>query len=224
MKKYFEYRGVENAVYARILEDSPEHFLTDIVKDFTGVSEISKVTESVNEAHFYDNVPAIVVDSSGVDEIAINASGIPFPVLAEITGETYEEDTGELVEEEADTGYFAFGYVTNKTDGTKVLVWRLKGKFSIPGTTSATKDSGTDANGQELTFTGVTTIHRFNLTGRGARAVNIDTSLNPDANMIEFFASVQTPDLVHTVVLQTAEGELLETSSGFILAPGRAYT
>ena len=195
-KKYFEYRGVSNAVYAPVLTDTPEAFTTGTVKDFTGVSEIGKSTDSSNETHYYDNLPAIVIDSVGSDEISINSSGIPMDVIADITGQYYDLNTGMLVEQEGTPGYFAFGYITDKTDGTKVLVWRLKGKFSNPGTTAATKNDGTDANGQELTYTGVSTLHKFNKNGKPARAVNIDTSVNSTMTEADFFATVQTPDTI----------------------------
>lgn len=195
-KTYFEYRGVSNAVYAEITADTAENFTTGAVKDLTGVSEIGKTTDSANETHYYDNLPAIVIDSVGSDEITINTSGIPLDVLADITGQYYDQTTGMLVEQESTPKYFAFGYITDKTDGTKVLVWRLKGKFSIPGTTSATKDDGTDANGQELTYTGISTVHKFTKTGKPARAINIDTSVNQTITEDDFFATVSTPDTI----------------------------
>lgn len=195
-KTYFEYRGVSNAVYAEITADTAADFTTGAVKDLTGVSEIGKTTDSANETHYYDNLPAIVIDSVGSDEITINTSGIPLDVLADITGQYYDEQTGMLVEQESTPKYFAFGYITDKTDGTKVLVWRLKGKFSIPGTTSATKDDGTDANGQELTYTGISTVHKFTKTGKPARAINIDTSVNQAMTDATFFAQVNTPDTI----------------------------
>lgn len=195
-KTYFEYRGVSNAVYAEITADTAENFTTGAVKDLTGVSEIGKTTDSANETHYYDNLPAIVIDSVGSDEITINTSGIPLDVLADITGQYYDQTTGMLVEQESTPKYFAFGYITDKTDGTKVLVWRLKGKFSIPGTTSATKDDGTDASGQELTYTGISTVHKFTKTGKPARAINIDTSVNQTITEKDFFATVSTPDTI----------------------------
>ena len=202
-KKYFEYRGVSNAVYAEVLVDTSETFSTGTVKDFTGVSEIGKTTDSSNETHYYDNLPAIIIDSVGSDEISVNASGIPFDVLAEITGQYYDAANGLLVEQEGTPKYFAFGYITDKTDGTKVLVWRLKGKFSIPGVTAATKDDGTDANGQELTYTGISTTHKFTANNKPARAVNIDTSVNQTMSESAFFASVQTPDTIATAATTT---------------------
>lgn len=195
-KKYFEYRGVSNAVYAEITADTAENFTTGTVKDFTGVSEIGRTTESSNEAHYYDNIPAIVIDSVGADEVTISASGIPLDVMAEITGQYYDSAKGLFVEQEAAPKYYAFGYITDKTDGTKVLVWRLKGKFSIPDTTSATKDDGTDANGQEITYTGINTTHKFTATGKGAKAVNIDTSVNETITEETFFGTVMTPDTI----------------------------
>ena len=197
-KKYFEYRGVSNAVYAPITKDDSTGFTTGTVKDLTGVSEIGKSTNSSNETHYYDNLPAIVIDSVGSDEITVNTSGIPMDVLADITGQYYDAETGMLVEQEGNPGYFAFGYITDKTDGTKVLVWRLKGKFSIPGTTAATKNDGTDANGQELTYTGISTVYKFSANNKPARAVNIDTSVNQVMSADAFFATVQTPDTIAT--------------------------
>ena len=195
-KTYCEYRGVSNAVYAEVTKDDATEITFGAVKDFTGVSEIGKTTDSSNETHYYDNLPAIIIDSVGSDEISINSSGIPFDVLAEVTGQYYDQTTGMLVEQEGVQKYFAFGYITDKTDGTKVLVWRLKGKFSIPGLTSATKDDGTDANGQELTFTGISTTHKFTATSKPAKAVNVDTSVNQTMTETTFFGTVQTPDTV----------------------------
>lgn len=193
-KKYFEYRGVSHAVYAEVTADDSAGYTTGTVKDFTGVSEIGRTTESSTEAHYYDNIPAIIISSTGADEVSINASGIPFDVLAEITGQHYDSTKGMFVEQERDQKYFAFGYVTQKTDGTEVLVWRLKGSFSIPDTTSATQDDGTDANGQELTYTGISTTHKFTATGKPAKAINVDTSVNETVTETAFFAEVFTPD------------------------------
>lgn len=195
-KTYFEYRGVSNAVYAPVTVDDSGEYTTGAVKPFTGVSEISKSTESANEPHYYDNIPAIIVSSTGSDEITINASGIPFSILAEITGQYYDSESGMMVEQERTPTYWAFGYITQKTDGTEVFVWRLKGSFSIPDQTSVTQDDGTDANGQEITFTGISTTHSFTKNGAPAKAVNIDTSVNTSMTAETFFANVMTPDSV----------------------------
>lgn len=193
-KKIYEYRGVSGAVYAEVTADG-ETFTTGEVKDFTGVSEIAKSTDSSNEPHYYDNVPAVIVSSTGSDEITINSSAIPLDILAEITGQYYDKTTGMMVECERDPKYFAFGYRTKTTDGTEILVWRLKGSFTIPDSDHATEDDGTDANGQEITYTGISTTHAFTKIGKPAKAVNVDTSLDL-VDTTEFFNTVQTPDTI----------------------------
>ena len=196
MSQYFEYRGVENAVFAEVTADDANNYTTGPVKRLVGLSEIGKTTDSANEAHYYDNIPAIVVSSTGADEITLNTSGIPFDVLAEITGQYYDQTSGLLVEQERTPKYFALGYITNKTDGTEVLVWRLKGTFTIPEQTSATKNDGTDANGQSMTYTGISTAHKFAATGKPAKAVNVDTAVNQTMTESTFFSQVQTPDSI----------------------------
>lgn len=57
-KQYFEYRGVSDAVYAEVTADTSNGITFGTVKPFTGVAEIAKTTESSNEAHYYDNIPA----------------------------------------------------------------------------------------------------------------------------------------------------------------------
>ena len=53
-----------------------------------------------------------------------------------------------------------------------------------------------DANGQELTFTGISTTHKFTKTGKPAMAVTVNSTLDLAANLNQFFNSVQTPDTI----------------------------
>lgn len=194
--KITEYRGVEGLVYAKVLKDDADTFQTGPVKRLAGVAEISRSTESSSETHYYDNLPAIVINSTGSDTVTINTSAIDFEPLADVTGQTYDEATGMFVEQgERNNDYYALGYQTKKTDGTVVYVWRLKGMFGIPDQTNATENDGTDANGQELTYTGISTVHKFG-NGKAAKAVNVDTSVNESFTADTFFASVQTPDTI----------------------------
>lgn len=197
----FEYRGVSDLVYAEVTKDNndtaqSEGYVTGTVKPLAGVAEISKSTESSNEAHYYDNLPAVVISSTGSDEITISGSGIPLDVLADITGQYYDSATGMFVEKERTPKYFAIGYKTKTTSGDEMYVWRLKGTFNIPDQTSQTEDDGTDANGQEITFTGISTTHKFTKTNAPAKAVTVNTGLDLIADKANFFTAVQTPDSI----------------------------
>ncbi len=202
MDEITEYRGVEDLVAAEVLTDNnneEEGYTTGEVFDIAGVAEISKSTSSSNESHYYNNMPAVVVSSTGADEVTLSVSAIPLDILAKITGQKYDELTGALIEGERETKYFAIGYKTKKTNGDYVYVWRLKGTFNIPESTHATENDGTDANGQELTYTGINTTHKFtkvtdkNGNKKGAKAINVDVAKGL-ADVSTFFDEVVTPD------------------------------
>lgn len=195
MNEITEYRGIEGLVYAEVTKDEvgSNGYTTGDVKPLAGVAELSRSTESSSESHYYDNIPAIVVNSTGADEVTINTSAIAFEVLAEITGQNYDATTGAFIEGPRANRYFAIGYKTKKTNGDEVYVWRYKGSFSIPDSTHATENDGTDANGQEITYTGISTTHKFTKTGKGAKALNVDTGKDL-ANVATFFDKVTTPD------------------------------
>ncbi len=194
-----EYRGVEGVVAAEVLKDNNktgenEGYKTGEVFDIAGVSEISKTSEGSSESHFYNNIPAIVITSQGADTININASAIPLDVLAKITGQKYDETTGALIEGERERKYFAIGYKTKKTNGDEVYVWRLKGTFNNPDQTNATENDGTDANGQQLVYTNISTTHKFTKNNnKGAKALNVDVAKGK-ADVSTFFNTVTTPD------------------------------
>lgn len=201
MAQIFEYRGVSDLVYAEVTcddnsSDTGHGYVTGTVKSLAGVAEISKSTDSSNEPHYYDNIPAVVVSSTGSDTITISASAIPYDVLADITGQYFDPTTGMYVEKERTPKYFAIGYKTKTTDGDEMYVWRLKGSFNIPDETNSTENEGTDANGQEITFTGISTTHKFTKTNSPAKAVTVNTGLDLIADKANFFATVQTPDTI----------------------------
>lgn len=200
MAQIFEYRGVEGLVYAPVITDTDESFITGTVKSLAGVAEISKATDSTNEAHYYDNLPAVVVSSTGSDEVTITASAIPLETLADITGQAYDGATGMFIEQERTPGYFAIGYQTKTTSGDIMYVWRLKGTFNIPDQTNQTENDGTDANGQEIVYTGISTTHKFTKTGKSAKAITVDTGVGA-VDTTNFFNSVQTPDTVQARII-----------------------
>lgn len=216
-----EYRGVEGLVAARVLKDNNEPgegYVTGDVFSIAGVAEISRTTESSNESHYYDNMPAIVITSTGADEVTITTSVIDPEVLAEITGQNYDSETGALIEGPRENRYFALGYKTKKTNGDEVYVWRYKGTFNIPDSTHATENDGTDANGQELTYTGISTTHKFEKTGKGAKALNVDLGKGL-ADVSTFFDTVTTPDdlqakAAYSLTITQAEGTVVTVKKG----------
>lgn len=226
LQEIVEYRGVEGLVAAEVTnDDNNTGYVTGQVFAIAGVAEISKTTDSSNEAHYYDNIPAVVVSNTSSDTVTISVSAIPFDVLAMITGQNYDETTGALIEGPRDLKYFALGYKTKKTNGDEVFVWRYKGTFNIPDQTNSTENDSTDANGQELTYTGISTTHKFTKTGKGAKALVVDTSKGL-ADVSDFFENVTTPDTLtgntaYTLsITQATDTTVTVTRNGTALSSG----
>ena len=189
-----EYRGVEGLVAAEVLVDDGTEYTTGPVYAIAGVAEISRTVDSTDEAHYYDNLPMVVISSTSADTVTISASAIPLEVLAFITGQTYDSNKGAYIEGVRTSKYFALGYKTKKTDGSEVYIWRYKGKFNQPGETNATENDGTDANGQEIVYTGIATTHKFSAAGnKGAKSMYVDVAADK-ADVSNFFTTVTTPD------------------------------
>lgn len=226
LQEIVEYRGVEGLVAAEVTnDDNNTGYVTGQVFAIAGVAEISKTTDSSNEAHYYDNIPAVVVSNTSSDTVTISVSAIPFDVLAMITGQNYDETTGALIEGPRDLKYFALGYKTKKTNGDEVYVWRYKGTFNIPDQTNSTENDSTDANGQEITYTGISTTHKFTKTGKGAKALVVDTSKGL-ADVSDFFENVTTPDTLtgntaYTLsITQATDTTVTVTRNGTALSSG----
>lgn len=193
--KIYEYRGVYGLVAAEVTKDDVDEITFGTPFDVAGVSRISKETDSSSETHYYNNSPAIVIQGVSADTVTIDASAIPLDVLAKLTGQTYDDTLGVFIEGAPQSKYFAIGYQTKDTDGNEVYVWRLKGSFAIPGEEHSTIDNGTSANGQQLVYTGIETIHKFTKTGNPAKAVNVELAKDL-AKVDTFFDAVQTPDTI----------------------------
>lgn len=200
-----EYRGIRGLVCAEVLTDDADGMTFGTPFAIAGVSELTKETETSSEAHYYDNIPAIVIEATGPDTVSMSTSAIPFDVLAKITGQFIDEETGLFVECEREVKNWALGYITKRTDGVEIFVWRLKGTFNIPSDAHASENAGTDANGQELTYTGINTQHRFELTANGetkkktVKATHLPQDKSP-RDEATYFATVQTPDTIKSQV------------------------
>lgn len=194
LQEIVEYRGVEGLVAAEVLtDDDTNGYTTGDVFAIAGVAEIARTTDSSNDAHYYDNIPAVVVANTSSDTVTISASAIPLDVFGYITGQTYDSALGALIEGPREVRYFAIGYKTKKTNGDEVYVWRYKGTFNIPDQTNTTENESTDANGQEIVYTGISTTHKFTKTGKGSKALVVDVAKDL-ADVSGFFDEVVTPD------------------------------
>lgn len=191
-----EFRGTDNLVYAEVLTDnneSGEGYTTGTVNVLAPVAEISKTVETASDTKYYDNKPALTINSEGADTITLTVPALDLATLAAITGKVYDSTTGAFCDGERHPKYYALGYRLRLTDGTYRYVWRYKGSFGIPDETSQTENAGTDSNNQSLTYTGICTLHNFTKTGTGEKALVVDER-DGKADLSTFFDTVTTCD------------------------------
>lgn len=211
-----EYRGIRNLVAALLQTDrvittegGTQNILTyGAIFHIAGIAELSVSSESSSAAHYYDNFAAITIDAGGADTVSCSCSAIPLDVLSVLTGQAYDDETHMLIgsTSSAKKPYFAIGYITEDTDGNEIYVWRNKVKVNaVPESTHATKDDGTDANGQTLEFTGIDTTVRDGFTGKHFASTLYQAT--KDGGRIteeEFFSQVMTPGKVRSAIGITA--------------------
>ena len=199
-----EYRGIRGLVACELLSDTEEGLVyDDEIFPVAGVSELTKTTASSSDTHYYNNLPAVVITSTGADEVKCSTSAIELETLARLTGHDYDKPTDTLIEGEPVAKYYAIGYVTQDTNGNEVYVWRYKTKCSMPEFKHNTINNGTDANGQELTFTSINTNYKFTTTGKTAKAINHKAgSLITES---AFFAEVMDIDKLKALVTTPSE-------------------
>lgn len=196
-----EFRGTDHLVYAEVITDNNATdggYVTGAVAVLAPVAEISKTVETASDTKYYDNKPALTINAEGADTITLTVPAIPLQTLANITGKTFDTATGALMDGEATPKYFALGYRLRLTDGTYRYVWRYKGSFAIPDETAATEDASTDSNNQQLTYTGIQTMHTFTKTGSSGKALVVDER-DGLADLSTFFDTVTTCDTLQAL-------------------------
>lgn len=226
MAKTVEFRGCDNLVIAEITGDDNTGYTTGAVEVLAPVAEVSKTVESSSETHYYDNTGLIIIQAEGSDTVTLTVPALPLGKLATIGGKNIDPTTGAFIDGPLVEKYFALGYRLKLTDGTYRYVWRLKGSFAIPDETSATEDSSTTTNNQQLTYTGIDTAYEFENGGgtnvkKRARGVVIDER-DGLCDCSTFFSTVQTPDTVGALAVSTVTAISISPTTSSLTVGGTA--
>ena len=203
MSDVFEFRGVDNLYVAEVTKDDADGYVCSTPIYLSPVATVSRATDSSDAAHYYDNKAMIVVSSEAADTITITMAPPVLEKLAAITGRSFDQGTGMMVDSPRQNKYWALMYRAKGTDGAYRYVSRLKGTFNIPTTENQTENDGTDATNTEITYTGIYTQYEFtkgiydgNTWSKGsAKGIIVDTRYNA-ADVSTFFSAVQTPDTI----------------------------
>ncbi|MEE0264467.1 MAG: major tail protein [Acutalibacteraceae bacterium] len=210
---YERYRGIKNAVIAKVTVDDEGNYTTGEVIRLMGATEISKDKKTSSETFFCDDLANGVTEATGETTIKVKGTIPSREVEAMISGVTYDKTNDAIIETPRTVSYFAFGYCYSLTDGTEILVWNFKGTFSVGTQNHKTKDDGTSSEQLELTYTGIDTIHKFKNIPDGENNTKISSARSYIVKATEtitaekFFTQVTTPDTISSITTTAAQGE-----------------
>lgn len=154
-----EYRGVRMVCGAEITEDA-NGFTGGKWRRLFGAQSVVVTPNESSEAHYYDNRPAIQIDTEGAIDVAMTVSIPELETKAWIDGKTLTAG-GQYVGTPKKNGYKAVCFIGEKDDGTEELNIFYKGKFTGGETTHNTKDDGTEATNTTYNFGSIFTTNNI---------------------------------------------------------------
>lgn len=154
-----EYRGVRMVCGADVTEGDAG-YVGGTWRRLFGAQAVTVTPNESSETHYYDNKPAIQIDTEGAIEVAMTVSIPELETKAWIDGKTITAN-GLYVGTPKKTGYKAVCFIGEKDDGTEELNIFYKGKFTGGVTTHNTKDDGTEATNTEYTFGSIFTSNNI---------------------------------------------------------------
>ncbi len=195
-KEYGEFVGVDNIHTAIIIEDSIANYSTETPEYFAPAAEIAGEPEIESTPTYYDNVPQDNYITEGVTKLSMTVSNVPADKAAKYMGKHYDVATGRVLDTgEPNPPDVAVSFRFNKGKEDYRYYQYLKGKFSGGSEEGVTKKNGIEIKTYKLTFTAVTTTHKWIVDGvlkqmKRIFADTTDAAFNPAG----WFSQVQTPD------------------------------
>ena len=195
-------RGLSNIFIAEVTADTDTEFTTGNPEKLIPAGEMNVAPNSESTPYHFDNSVFAIVSREGGSELSITGAGLRAAAIAKLNNKTVDEATGAVFDEGVmgAVKYFALGAEKDNIDGTKELVWFLKGTFEIPEESAKTVGEDTDASGTTLTYTAVPTVHKFAKTGKVCKRTVIDTETTTVKTEADWFAQVVTPDNAAEIV------------------------
>lgn len=200
--------GCDSLYAAKIIADTADAYTTGTPFYLAPLGEVKHDPKVTSASSNYDNhVMFNYYSEAGEDTLTV--SGLSEKRKAEMSGKSYDPATGRIYDsgDLSNIPAYAVGYRVN-IGGDYVYRWFLKGNFAIGSSTAKSKGEKIDAQGTELTFNPLNTIHKWTIPDpkdaaktiiASQKAVTADTT---DANFTTenaWFAQVQTPTAGGTI-------------------------
>lgn len=194
--KYDEYQGFDSLFAAEITKDEEGEngYVVETPFMLAPAGEISVPATGESTSKYYNNIPYLNITAEGANEVSLTTPILPLEIKTKLTGKDYDKETGaELDSGQPITKYFALLYRLRFTDGSYRYVVRHKGSFRIGDESAKSQDATTDSTNQSLTFTSITTSHKFTKTKKPSKMITVDER-DKKCDVSTWFEEVVTPD------------------------------
>lgn len=160
-----EFLGVKNLYCAKITTDSSSTWTPQTIKRLAPVASIAIEPNVSTKTRYYDNVAYYTTTTEGETKLTLVVAGIDTETKAAILGYNYNSsgtngkrlwNNGEVY-----SGYYALGFEAD-VEGGKKFYWFLKGKFEPYKEEFETKTTDINEKTTTLTYTAITTTHKWN--------------------------------------------------------------
>jgi phi13 family phage major tail protein len=199
-KNHDEFVGVDSLHAAVVNVDTEAEYSADTPEYLAPAAEITGQAETENKTTYYDNMPANNYVTEGATTLNITVSGVPADLAAKYLGKKYDAATGRVYDSgNPNPPNVALSFRFNKgKDGYRYYQY-LKGTFSGGAEEASSKSNTIDIKTYQMTFTAVTTTHKWTVDGALKALKRIFGDTTDDAfSEGNWFNAVQTPDTAVT--------------------------
>ncbi|QHJ73608.1 major tail protein [Butyrivibrio virus Bo-Finn] len=197
--KFVLKRGLKNIYAAEVTQDDDEAFTTGTPFKLIPAGELQVEVDSEVTPYYFDDTVFDQIGREGNSTATITGAGLRAAMIANLTGKDVDETTGVVLDDGLfKSKNFALAAQKENTDGTYELFWFMKGTFKTPKEDQKTHDDSTDAQGTELEYSAVPTVHKFT-NGKVHKRTIMDSSTTRVKDNADWFEQVVTPDNLSTV-------------------------
>lgn len=219
--------GLDDLYVAEVTVDTEAAFTADTPEYFAPAAEASLEPSVNTETQYADNIPYDVISAEGETKITLTVTGIPLEMLAKVTGKVFDAATGQMWDDaEGIAPYMALSFRALKSNGSYRYFQYLKGRFEMPSMEAATKADSPDIKTQEIIYTALSTVHKFDV-GLAAdrsmrRIVGDEDTTNFDG--ASWFSQVNTPVTTSPSALSLSSSTPADAATGVSVSANQTLT
>ena len=195
-----EYRprvGLDSIYVAKVTTDDLTDYATDTPVYLAPAAEAAQASTLNTETIYADDQAYESFTTKGETKITLTVTNVPLGLLAELTGQHYDEASGLFYEYGGVPDYYALLFRSLKSNGNYRYYAFYKCKFDIPDEEAATRGETPDPKMMEIVVHAIKTTCKFDIAGDGTvidglvRMMGDEDVVNFDGS--DWFTAVTVP-------------------------------